>query len=132
MRHGDAFSKLNRNPTDRMRLLRTLSSHLFEHERIQTTLTRAKELTRYAEKTITAAKRATSTDSRLRIFERVMRPETATKVLTVLKERYLTRPGGYTRIFKAGFREGDRAPMAVVELVDRPNELKQFLKNKPQ
>jgi ribosomal protein L17 len=126
-RHGDVFSKLNRNPQDRMRLLRTLSSHLFEHERIETTLPRAKELSRYAEKTITKAKRAISDDSRLRVFERVIRPETGTKVLTVLKERYQDRPGGYTRVYKAGFRQGDRAPMAVIELVDQPRELKKFL-----
>ncbi len=127
MRHGDVFSKLNRNPQDRMRLLKTLSSHLFEHEKIQTTLPRAKELARYSEKTITIAKRAQSDDSRLRVFERVSLPDTGTKVLTVLKERYQGRPGGYTRIFRAGLREGDKAPMAIIELVDRPNELKKYL-----
>lgn len=130
MRHGDVFSKLNRNPQDRLRLLKTLSSHLFSHERIQTTITRAKELARYAEKTITIAKRAQSDQSRLRVFERVVQPDTGTKVLTVLKERYQGRPGGYTRIFKAGMREGDKAPMAIIELVDRPNELKKYLENK--
>ena len=130
MRHGDVFSKLNRNPQDRLRLLKTLSSHLFNHERIQTTITRAKELSRYAEKTITIAKRAQSDQSRLKVFERVIQPETGTKVLTVLKERYLARPGGYTRVFKAGMREGDKAPMAIIELVDRPNELKKYLENK--
>ena len=130
MRHGNAFSKLNRNPSDRMRLLKTLTSHLIEHEKIETTLPRAKELSRYAEKTITIGKRAVSESSRLKVFERVMRPETGTKILTELKERYASRPGGYTRIFRAGYREGDKAPMAVIELVDRPNELKpKLLKN---
>lgn len=127
MRHGDVFSKLNRNPNDRMRLLKTLSSHLFEHERIQTTLPRAKELSRYAEKTITLGKRAASESSRLKVFERVMRPETGTKVLTELRDRYVSRPGGYTRVFRAGRREGDNAPMAVIELVDSPNDLKKYL-----
>ena len=130
MRHGNAFSKLNRNPSDRMRLLKTLTSHLIEHEKIETTLPRAKELSRYAEKTITIGTRAVSESSRLKVFERVMRPETGTKILTELKERYASRPGGYTRIFRAGYREGDKAPMAVIELVDRPNELKpKLLKN---
>lgn len=128
MRHGDVFSKLNRNPSDRMKLLKTLSSHLFEHERIQTTLPRAKELARYAEKTITIGKRAVSESSRLRVFERVIRPDTGTKVLTELKERYGTREGGYTRVMRAGRREGDNAPMALIELVDNPNELKKYLK----
>lgn len=127
MRHGDVFSKLNRAPSDRLRLLKTLTSHLFQHEKIETTLPRAKELARYAEKTITIAKRAQSDDSRLKVFERVMRPETGTKVLTELKERYLMRPGGYTRIFRAAYRSGDKAPMAVIELVDRPNELKKAI-----
>ena len=130
MRHGDVFSKLNRNPADRMKLLKTLSSHLFEHERIQTTLPRAKELSRYAEKTITLARRAVTESTRLKVFERVMRPESGTKLLTVLKERYTARPGGYTRVFRAGRREGDNAPMAVIELVDNPNELKKFLSGK--
>lgn len=130
MRHGDVFSKLNRNPQDRMRLLKTLSSHLFQHEKIQTTLPRAKELARYAEKTITIAKRAQSDESRLKVFERVVLPDTGTKVLTVLKERYQSRPGGYTRVFRAGLREGDKAPMAIIELVDRPNELKEYLDRK--
>ena len=130
MRHGDVFSKLNRNPQDRFRLLKTLSSHLFSHEIIQTTVSRAKELARYAEKTITIAKRAQSDQSRLKVFERVMQPDTGTKVLTVLKERYQGRSGGYTRVLKAGRREGDKAPMAIIELVDRPNELKKYLEIK--
>ena len=130
MRHGDVFSKLNRNPKDRMRLLKTLSSHLFEHERIQTTLPRAKELSRYAEKTITIAKRAVTDESRIKVFERVIKPESGTKVLTVLKERFENRPGGYTRVWKAGRREGDMAPMAVIELVDNKNDFKKFMKEK--
>lgn len=128
MRHGDVFSKLNRAPSDRLRLLKTLTSHLIQHERIQTTLPRAKELSRYAEKTITLGKRAGSESSRLKVFERVMAPESGTKILTVLKERYETRPGGYTRVYRAGHREGDKAPMAIIELVDSPNELKRALK----
>lgn len=130
MRHGDVFSKLNRNPQDRMRLLKTLSTHLFDHERIQTTLPRAKELSRYAEKTITIAKRAVVDSSRLRVFERVMRPESGTKVLTELKERFMGRNGGYTRVFRAGFRPGDKAPMAIIELVDNPHDLKKYLTDK--
>lgn len=128
MRHGDVFSKLNRSPSNRQRLLKTLTTHLIDHERIQTTLPRAKELSRYAEKTITLGKRAGSDESRLKVFERVMRPESGTKVLTVLKERYEMRPGGYTRVFRAGNRPGDKAPMAIIELVDSPNELKASLK----
>lgn len=111
-----------------MRLLKTLSSHLFQHERIQTTLPRAKELARYAEKTITIAKRAGTDESRLRVFERVIQPDSGTRVLTVLKERYEGRAGGYTRVFRAGLREGDKAPMAIIELVDQPKELKKYLK----
>lgn len=130
MRHGDVFSKLNRNPSDRMRLLKTLSSHLFDHERIQTTLPRAKELSRYAEKTITLGKRAASESSRLRVFERVMRPESGTKVLTELRDRYGAREGGYTRVMRAGRREGDNAPMALIELVDNPTDLKKYLNSK--
>lgn len=145
MRHGDAFSKLNRNPQDRLRLLKSLASNLFDHERIQTTLPRAKELSRYAEKIISLAKRgakdslsdaqgdpstAVVSACRLKVFERVQRPESGVKVLTVLKDRYENRPGGYTRVWRAGRREGDSAPMAIVELVDNPNDLKKYLVNK--
>lgn len=137
MRHGDVLGKLNRDPVRRQRLLRTLAAHLFTHERIQTTLARGKELVRYADKIITLGKRSllrpatsrTGEASRLKVFERVMDPTAGSKVLTVLAERYAQRSGGYTRLWRAGNREGDRAPVAIVELVDNPNDLRKHLQS---
>jgi large subunit ribosomal protein L17 len=126
MRHGDAFGKLGRDPARRMRLLKTLCTHLFEHERIQTTLARAKELVRYADKVITLGKRADSEASRLKVFEHVCKPQVGSKVLVCLAERFNSRSGGYTRIWRAGLRQGDKAPIAIVELVDNPHDLKAF------
>ena len=127
MRHGDVLGKLSRDPQRRLRLLKHLTTHLFEHERIETTLPRAKELSRYAEQVITLGKRADAPASRLKVFEHVMKPAVGSKVLTTLAERYRDRPGGYTRIWRAGRRAFDQAPMALIELVDNPTDLKKAL-----
>ena len=123
MRHGDVFGKLNRPPKQRLSLLANLATYLFTHECILTTLARARELRRYAEKVITLGKRDTP-QARLKVFDRLNSPDAGSKVLTVLKERYRGRAGGYTRMWKTGLRPSDRAPMALIELVDREADLK--------
>lgn len=126
MRHGDVLGKLNRPPKQRLSLLANLATYLFTHECILTTLARARELRRYAEKVITLGKRGTP-QARLKIFDRLNSPDAGSKVLTVLKERYQGREGGYTRIWKTGLRPSDRAPMALIELVDREADLRKAL-----
>ncbi len=120
MRHGDTLAKLSRGPTARMRMLRQLCSFLFIHEHIVTTLARAKALIPYADKTIALAKRTDSVSSRLSVFDRVSVPNAGTKALTELASRYKDRQGGFTRLYRLGIREKDKAPIAVIELVDSP------------
>ena len=119
MRHGHGLRKLNRTSEHRLAMLRNMMNSLIEHEAIKTTLPKAKELRRVVEPMITLAKDATLAHRRL-AFDRLRDNDSVTKLFSELGPRYKTRPGGYTRILKIGFRVGDNAPMALVELVDRP------------
>ena len=121
MRHKLSGRKLNRNSSHRKAMFRNMAVSLMQHEIITTTVPKAKELRRVAEPLITMAK----TDSvalRRTAFSRLRDRDTVTKLFNELGPRYKERPGGYLRILKCGFRPGDKAPMAIVELVDRPLE----------
>ncbi len=119
MRHRKSGRKLNRNSSHRKAMFRNMSASLFEHEVIQTTLPKAKELRRKAEPLITLAKEDSVANRRV-AFARLRDRDVVTKLFNELGPRYKERPGGYLRILKCGFRPGDNAPMAIVELVDRP------------
>ena len=119
MRHGHGLRKLNRTSEHRLAMLRNMMNSLIEHEVIKTTLPKAKELRRVVEPMITLAKEPTVANRRL-AFDRLRSRDSVTKLFNELGPRFQTRPGGYTRILKMGFRVGDNAPMALVELVDRP------------
>ncbi|WP_041381831.1 50S ribosomal protein L17 [Spiribacter curvatus] len=119
MRHRKAGRKLNRNSSHRQAMFRNMSASLFEHEAIRTTLPKAKELRRVAEPLITLAGNDTTANRRL-AFSRLRNKAIVSKLFDELGPRYSERPGGYLRILKAGYRAGDNAPMAFVELVDRP------------
>ena len=119
MRHGHGLRKLNRTTSHRLAMLRNMMNSLIEHEAIKTTLPKAKELRRVIEPMITLAKEPTVANRRL-AFNRLRDRDSVVKLFNELGPRYKTRPGGYTRILKMGFRVGDNAPMAFVELVDRP------------
>ncbi len=119
MRHGHGLRKLNRTSEHRLAMLRNMMNSLLEHEVIKTTVPKAKELRRVVEPMITLAKEATLANRRL-AFDRLRDRDIVTKLFNDLGPRFKTRPGGYTRILKMGFRVGDNAPMALVELVDRP------------
>ena len=119
MRHGHGLRKLNRTSSHRLAMLRNMCVSLLRHEAIKTTLPKAKELRRVVEPLITLGKDATLAHRRL-AFDRLRDREIVTKLFDELGPRYAARPGGYTRILKMGFRVGDNAPMAFVELVDRP------------
>ncbi len=119
MRHRKSGRKLNRNSSHRQAMFRNMASSLFRHELIRTTLPKAKELRRVAEPLITLAKEDSVANRRL-AFARIRDREMVTKLFEELGPRYQSRPGGYLRILKCGFRPGDNAPMAYVELVDRP------------
>jgi large subunit ribosomal protein L17 len=119
MRHGHGLRKLNRTSEHRLAMLRNMMNSLIAHEAIKTTLPKAKELRRVVEPMITLAKVATVANRRL-AFNRLRDRDSVTKLFDQLGPRYNARPGGYTRILKMGFRVGDNAPMALVELVDRP------------
>ena len=119
MRHRHGLRKLNRTSAHRQAMLRNMCNSLIEHEAIKTTLPKAKELRRAVEPLITLGKTATLANRRL-AFDRTRDRAVVTKLFEVLGPRYGTRPGGYTRILKMGFRVGDNAPMAFVELLDRP------------
>ncbi|TJZ73087.1 50S ribosomal protein L17 [Chitiniphilus eburneus] len=122
MRHRLANRKLNRTSSHRQALLRNLANALLRHEVIKTTLPKAKELRRVAEPLITLGKQASLANRRL-AFDRTRDREIVVKLFDVLGPRYAARNGGYLRILKCGFRAGDNAPMALVELVDRPEEV---------
>jgi large subunit ribosomal protein L17 len=111
--------KLNRNSSHRKAMFRNMASSLFEHEMIKTTVPKAKELRRVAEPLITLAKEDSVAHRRL-AFDRLRNRKVVTKLFNELGPRYVDRPGGYLRILKCGHRAGDQAPMAYVELVDRP------------
>ena len=119
MRHRHSGRQLNRNASHRKAMFQNMAISLFEHELIKTTLPKAKELRRVAEPLITLAKEDTVQNRRL-AFDRLRNKEAVGKLFSDLGPRYQARPGGYLRIMKAGFRPGDNAPMAYVELVDRP------------
>lgn len=119
MRHRKSGRKLNRNSSHRKAMFRNMAVSLVEHELIKTTLPKAKELRRHAEPLITLAKTDSVANRRL-AFARTRSKEAVGKLFTDLGPRYKDRPGGYIRILKCGFRAGDKAPMAYVELVDRP------------
>ena len=119
MRHRKAGRHLNRNSSHREAMFRNMTNSLFRHELIKTTLPKAKELRRVAEPLITMAK-SDSVHKRRLAFSRLRDKEVVGKLFVDLGPRYETRPGGYLRILKCGFRPGDAAPMAYVELVDRP------------
>ncbi|KAG7386993.1 hypothetical protein PHYPSEUDO_014869 [Phytophthora pseudosyringae] len=123
MKHGVSFRKLNRTSSHRQAMLRTMVTQLIEHERIRTTLPKAKELRRVAEKVVTMAKQGDE-PARKRAQSIVRTPEAVTKLFDVVGPRYSLREGGYTRILKADFRKGDGAEMAVIEYVDRPGEMR--------
>jgi len=119
MRHRKAGRKLKRNSSHRQAMFRNMSASLFEHEAIRTTLPKAKELRRVAEPLITLAGNDTTANRRL-AFSRLRDKAIVSKLFDELGPRYRERPGGYLRVLKAGYRAGDNAPMAFVELVDRP------------
>ena len=119
MRHRQSGRQLNRNSSHRKAMFRNMTTSLLEHEFIRTTLPKAKELRRYAEPLITLAKEDSVANRRL-AFDRTRSKAIVGKLFTDLGPRYQDRPGGYLRIMKCGFRTGDNAPMAYVELVDRP------------
>lgn len=120
MRHRNGLRKLNRTSAHRQAMLRNMCNSLLRHEAIKTTVPKAKELRRVVEPLITLAKDATLANRRL-AFDRTRDREIVVKLFSELGPRYSARPGGYTRILKMGFRVGDNAPMAFVELVDRPD-----------
>ncbi|MEJ7930436.1 50S ribosomal protein L17 [Ramlibacter sp. AN1015] len=119
MRHGHGLRKLNRTSEHRQAMLRNMMNSLLEHEAIKTTVPKAKELRRVVEPMITLAKEPTVANKRL-AFDRLRNRDIVSKLFNDLGPRFKARPGGYTRILKMGFRVGDNAPMALVELVDRP------------
>lgn len=119
MRHRHSGRQLNRNSSHRKAMFRNMTASLVEHELIKTTLPKAKELRRVAEPLITLAKKDSVANRRL-AFSRLRDKEAVGKLFAELGPRYESRPGGYIRIMKCGFRAGDKAPMAYVELVDRP------------
>lgn len=119
MRHRNGLRKLNRTTSHRLAMLRNMTVSLLRHEAIKTTLPKAKELRRVVEPMITLGRTPTLANKRL-AFDRLRDREIVVKLFAEIGPRYATRPGGYLRILKCGFRVGDNAPMAFVELVDRP------------
>ncbi len=119
MRHRHSGRQLNRNSSHRKAMFRNMTASLVEHELIKTTLPKAKELRGYVEPLITLSKKDSVANRRL-AFDRLRDKAAVGKLFNELGPRYLDRPGGYIRILKCGLRTGDKAPMAYVELVDRP------------
>ena len=123
MRHARGYRRLNRTHEHRKAMFANMAGSLFEHEQIKTTLPKAKELKRIADKLITLGKRGDLHARRL-AASRLKQDHHVSKLFEVLGPRYKERPGGYVRVLKAGFRYGDMAPMAIVELVDRDPDAK--------
>jgi large subunit ribosomal protein L17 len=121
MRHLKAKRKLNRTSSHRKALLSNMAIALIKHEQIKTTLPKAKELRPFVDKLITLGKKG-DLPARKKAYSILPEKKWAAKIFDVLSERYKDRPGGYTRVLKAGFRYGDSAPMAIIELVDRDPE----------
>jgi len=122
MRHRLGLRKLNRTSSHRLAMLRNMTVSLLRHEAIKTTLPKAKELRRVAEPILTLGKNPTLANRRL-AFARLRDREIVTKLFNELGPRYASRNGGYSRILKFGFRKGDNAPMALIELMDRPADV---------
>ena len=120
MRHRHGLRKLNRTSSHRLAMLRNMSNSLIEHEVIKTTLPKAKELRKVVEPLITLGKKPSLANRRL-AFNRLRDRDSVTKLFDVLGPRFANRPGGYLRILKFGFRVGDNAPMALIQLMDRPD-----------
>ncbi|MEM1344215.1 MAG: 50S ribosomal protein L17 [Pseudomonadota bacterium] len=123
MRHGNGYRKLNRTHEHRKAMLANMACSLILHEQIKTTLPKAKEMKPYADKLITLAKRG-DLHARRQALATLRQEEAVKKLFAVLGPRYAERSGGYTRVLRAGFRYGDMAPMALIELVDRDPEAK--------
>ncbi len=123
MRHGNAHRKLGRTTSHRLAMFRNMAADLIKHEQITTTLPKAKDLRRVTERLITLAKRGDLHARRLAI-SRLRDEKIVAKLFDTIGPRYKTREGGYTRVLKAGFRYGDSAPIAVIELVDRDESAK--------
>ena len=122
MRHGHGLRKLNRTSSHRKAMFQNMMNSLIEHEAIKTTVPKAKELRRLIEPMITLAKVDSVANRRL-AFDRLRDRDSVTKLFNVLGPRFAARPGGYTRILKMGFRVGDNAPMAFMEMVERTEEV---------
>ena len=131
MRHGIANKKLNRTSEHRKALLKNMLNSLIKYEQIKTTLPKAKFLKPQAEKLITLGKKDTLQTTKM-LVSKLQDIKSASKVKKTLSKRYEKRKGGYTRIIKAGFRYGDNAPMAIIELVDRDVEAKKVDKKKKE
>ena len=139
MRHGNSNRKLNRTHEHRKAMFANMACSLIEHEQIQTTLPKAKELKKIIDKYITLGKKGSLHSRRLAI-SRLRQSSAVTKLFEILAPRYKKRNGGYTRVLKAGFRYGDAAPLAVIELIDRDisakgakdKEIKEIKDDKPQ
>jgi large subunit ribosomal protein L17 len=121
MRHGHGLRKLNRTSSHRLAMFRNMANSLIAHEAIKTTLPKAKDLRKFVEPLINLGKTPSLANRRL-AFNRLRDRDSVTKIFEVLGPRYASRPGGYTRVLKMGFRVGDNAPMAYVELLDRTTE----------
>ncbi len=119
MRHRNTGRKFNRTSSHRKAMFSNMCSSLIEHELIKTTLPKAKELRRYIEPLITVSKKYTVAGRRY-VFDTLRSKSAVGKLFTTLGPRYTERPGGYVRVLKCGYRAGDNAPMAIIELVDRP------------
>jgi len=128
MRHGHGLRKLNRTSSHRLAMLRNMTNSLLRHEAIKTTLPKAKELRRVVEPLITLGREPTVANKRL-AFNRLRDREIVVKLFSEIGPRYAARNGGYTRILKMGFRVGDNAPMAFMELVDRPAPIAEETEN---
>ena len=125
MRHGMSGRKLNRTSTARKALFANLTVALLKHEQIKTTLPKAKDLRPVIEKLVTLSRRGTTDlHARRQALAQIKDPAQVTKLFDVIGPRYKGRPGGYTRVLKAGFRHGDNAPMAIIEFVDRDVDAK--------
>ena len=122
MRHRNGLRKLNRTSSHRLAMLKNMAVSLIKHEAIKTTLPKAKELRRVVERLITLGKKPTLANRRL-AFDRLRDRQAVVKLFNELGVGFANRPGGYLRILKCGFRVGDNAPMAYVELLDRPTEV---------
>ena len=129
MRHGIGYKKLNRTSEHRKALLKNMLNSLIKYEQITTTLPKAKFLKPQADKIITLGKKDTLQNTKI-LFSKLQDKKSANKVKKTLSKRYLNRKGGYTRIVKAGYRYGDKAPMAVIEFVDRDIEAKKVDRKK--